>query len=130
MESSNLETLRTAYEALVAGDLQAVVSMFAPDIKAHVPGRSPVAGDYEGVDAVSGYVAKLMELSEGTLRFQTHSLMAEGEHGAVLINDKAERPGKSLDANNVHVWHLGDGKLREIWIYPGDVYAWDEFWSD
>jgi ketosteroid isomerase-like protein len=130
MESSNLETLRTAYEALVAGDLQAVVSMFAPDIKAHVPGRSPVAGDYEGVDAVSGYVAKLMELSEGTLRFQTHSLMAEGEHGAVLINDKAERPGKSLDANNVHVWHLGDGKLREIWIYPGDVYAWDEFWSE
>ena len=131
MESSNLETLQTAYEALVAGRLEAVVGMFARDIRAHVPGRSPVAGDYEGADAVAGYVAKLMELCQGTLRFQVHSLMAaEDEHGTVLINDKAERPGKSLDLNNVHVWHLGDGQLKEIWIYPGDLYAWDEFWSD
>jgi hypothetical protein len=31
--------------------------------------------------------------------------------------------------NNVHVWHVGDGKLSEIWIYPGDVYARDDFWG-
>lgn len=31
--------------------------------------------------------------------------------------------------NNVHVWQMTDGILSEIWIYPGDLYAWDEFWS-
>jgi len=24
---------------------------------------------------------------------------------------------------------VDDGTLDEIWIYPGDQYAWDEFWS-
>lgn len=130
MDNHNLETLRVGYEALVAGNLGVVVGLFDESVKAHVPGRSPVAGDYDGVDAVVGYVSKLMELSAGTLRFKTHALMADEEHGLVLINDKAERPGKSLDANNIHVWHLGGGKLKEIWIYPGDLYAWDTFWSD
>ena len=130
MDNANLELLRGGYEALVAGNLGVVVGLFDETVKAHVPGRSPVAGDYDGVDAVVGYVSKLMELSGGTLRFATHSLLADEEHGVVLINDKAERPGKSLDANNIHVWHLGGGKLKEIWIYPGDLYAWDEFWSD
>lgn len=130
MDNPNLETLRVGYEALVAGNLDTVVGLFDEGIKAHVPGRSPVAGDYDGVEQVVGYVSKLMELSGGTLRFQTHCLMADEEHGVALINDKAERPGKALDSNNIHAWHLGGGRLNEIWIYPGDLYAWDAFWSD
>jgi ketosteroid isomerase-like protein len=126
---SNLETLRGAYAALVAGDVETLVGFFAPDAKAHVPGRSPVAGDYEGLEQVLGYIGKLGELSGGTLRFDVHSLLADDTHGVALINDRAERGGRTLDVDNVHVWHLSDGKLREIWIYPGDVYAWDEFWS-
>ena len=46
------------------------------------------------------------------------------------MTDRAERAdGRALAMNNVHVWHVGDGRLREIWIYPGDLYAWDDFWS-
>ena len=126
---SNLETLRKAYDALVAGDVETLVTFFASDAKAHVPGRSQVAGDYEGLEQVLGYIGKLGELSGGTLRFQVHSLLADDTHGVALINDRAEREGKTLDVNNVHAWHLSDGKLREIWIYPGDVYAWDDFWG-
>ncbi len=126
---SNLETLRGAYAALVAGDVESLVAFFAPDARAHVPGRSPVAGDYDGLEQILGYIGKLGELSGGTLRFEVHSLLADDSHGVALINDRAEREGRTLDVNNVHIWHLSDGKLREIWIYPGDVYAWDEFWS-
>ena len=126
---SNLDTLRGAYDALVSGDVPALITFFAPDVKAHVPGKSQVAGDYDGLEQVLGYVGKLGELSGGTLRFEVHSLLADDTHGVALINDKAEREGKTLDVNNVHAWHLSDGKLQEIWIYPGDVYAWDDFWG-
>jgi ketosteroid isomerase-like protein len=125
----NLGILRSAYDALVSGDIEALVGFLAPDVSAHVPGRSQVAGDYRGLEQVLGYVGNLTELSGGTLRFRVHDLLAGEEHGVVLINDKAEREGRSLDLNNVHAWHLGDGKLKEIWIYPGDVYAWDDFWG-
>lgn len=126
----NLETLQTGYHALVTSDLGVMIGLLADDVKAHVPGKSVVAGEYEGLEAVVGYVSKLLELSDATLRFETHAVLAAGDHGIVLINDKAEREGKEpLDMNNVHVWHVGDGKLREIWIFPGDLYVWDEFWS-
>ena len=46
-----------------------------------------------------------------------------------LVKDLAERGDRFLAMNNVHVWHFTDGAPSEIWIYPGDLYAWDEFWS-
>jgi hypothetical protein len=72
VDNPNLETLRVGYEALVAGNLDTVAGLLAEGIKAHVPERSPVAGDSR---------------------------------------------------------HLGGGRLKEIWIYPGDLHAWDA-WSD
>ncbi|MGQ0678486.1 MAG: nuclear transport factor 2 family protein [Actinomycetota bacterium] len=127
----NLETLKAMYSALVAGDLPTVIGFLSEDVKAHVPGRSQVAGDYDGMEAVVGYVSKLMELSGATLRFETHAILADDDdHGVVLINDRAEREGRApLDVNNVHLWHVSGEKLREIWVYPGDQYAWDDFWN-
>ena len=135
MAASDLDLMRTAYDALVSGDIPLLFSLMEDDVAAHVPGRSPVAGEYAGKQAVLGYVATLGELSGGTLRFELHDLLTgEGHagqgHAAALVTDRAERAdGRALDMNNVHAWHVGDGRLREIWIYPGDLYAWDDFWS-
>ena len=129
MADTNLEVLRRLYDALGAGDFGTVLDLFPDDIKGHVPGRSPVAGDYDGKAALAGYVGRLAELSGGTLRFEPHAVTVDDEHGVGLVRDLAERDGKTLAMNNVHVWHLRDGVLSEIWVYPGDQYAWDDFWS-
>jgi ketosteroid isomerase-like protein len=129
MADPNLDLLRQAYDALGAGDLATLFSLLSDDVTAHVPGTSPVAGEYRGKEAVGGYVAKLGELSGGTLRFEPHDVTASEAHGVGLVRDLAERGDKALAMNNVHVWHVAGGRLTEIWIYPGDVYAWDEFWS-
>ena len=129
MPEPNMDVLRRAYEALASGDFGTLMGLLADDVKAHVPGRSPVAGDYDGKDAVGGYVAMLGELSGGTLRFEPHDVAASEAHSVGLVRDLAERGDKTLDMNNVHVWHVAAGQLSEIWIYPGDLYVWDEFWS-
>ena len=127
--TENLEALRKLYDALGKGDFGIVMSLLSDDIKAHVPGNSQVAGEYDGKEAVGGYVGKLAELSGGTLRFEPHDVLASAEHGAGLVKDLAERGGKRLAMNNVHVWQCRDGVLTELWVYPGDLRAWDEFWS-
>ena len=126
---TDLEILGKVYEALAAGDFVTLMSFLADDVTAHVPGTSPVAGDHHGKTAVARYVTALAELSDGTLRFEPHAVMANDGHGVGLVRDLAERGDKTLDMNNVHVWHVSDGALTEIWIYPGDQYAWDRFWS-
>jgi ketosteroid isomerase-like protein len=129
MADDNLELMRKAYDALGAGDFATLMSLWSDDVIAHVPGNSPVAGEYRGKEAVAGYVGKLAELSGGTLRFEPHDVTVSEAHGVGLVRDLAERDDRTLAMNNVHVWHIAAGRLAEIWIYPGDVYAWDEFWS-
>ncbi len=46
MDDTNLQVLQALYDALGAGDFGGVLGLLSDDIVGHVPGRSPVAGDY------------------------------------------------------------------------------------
>lgn len=129
MAGTELDVLRILYDALAAGDFVTLMGLLADDVRAHVPGRSPVAGHYHGKEEVAGYVTALAELSGGTLRFEPHAVVAGDGHGVGLVRDLAERGDRTLAMDNVHVWHVTDGTPDEIWVYPGDLYAWDDFWS-
>ena len=61
-----VDVIHRVVEALTSGDMEAFSECFTDDVVVHIPGRSRVAGDYEGKQAVLGYFGKFMELSEGT----------------------------------------------------------------
>jgi uncharacterized protein len=129
MAHSNEESLRTGYEAFSRGDLDTVFSLFTDDINWHVPGRNQVSGDYAGKEQVGGLLMKMMELSGGTFSVSIHDALANDEHAVGLVKLRAERNGKTLDVNDVHVWHVTDGKFSEFWSHLFDLYAFDEFWG-
>lgn len=72
---------------------------------------------------------RAVELTGGTLRLELHDVLANDEHAVALFISRAERAGRRLEDHTVQVTHLGDGKVTEIWLHPGDAYAGDEFWS-
>jgi ketosteroid isomerase-like protein len=129
MAHPNEDLLRKGYAAFGEGDLDTVMGLFADDIKWHVPGRNPLAGDYSGKEEVGAFLGRAMELTNGTFRVDVHDVLANDDHGVALVHSTAERDGKSLDSNDVHVWHIRDGRATEQWIHPGDQYAADDFWS-
>ena len=117
------------YDASSRGDLDALRQTWNPNIVWHVAGRSPLAGDYEGVDAVLGFFGKLIELSGGTFQVQLHDVMANDMHVASLHTNRAERNGRRLDLRVVLISHVRDGKIVEVWNFVEDQYAAAEFWS-
>jgi uncharacterized protein len=129
MAHPNEALLRTGYEAFAKGDMPAVSDVFADDILWHVGGRSHLAGDYKGKDEVFGFFAKLVELSGGTFSLSLHDIIGNDEHVLVLVENHAQREGKTLNDRAVHVWHVQDGKATEFWGHPGDQYVTDEFWG-
>ena len=129
MAHPNEESLRSGYEAFTRGDINAVFALWADDIKFHVPGKNPLSGDYNGKEQVGGFLTKLMELSGGTFSLEVHDVLANDEHAAGLVKLRAERNGKTLNANDVHVWHVSDGLFTEFWSHLDDLYIFDEFWS-
>jgi ketosteroid isomerase-like protein len=125
----NAEIIRAGYEAFAKGDIPAVVAIWADDIVWHVPGRSPLAGDYRGAQEVLGFFAQLQERSEGSFRLELHDVTASDDHVVALVDELGHRGDKSLNGFGAHVWHLRDGKATEFWGMSADAYAQDEFWS-
>jgi ketosteroid isomerase-like protein len=130
MAHPNEELAREGIAAFQRGDLEALQSKyFADDIRYHVPGRSPVAGTYEGPAQVISLFVRFFELTGGTLSIGAHDVVAGDEHAVALLTTRAERNGKRLDGNEVLICHIQEGKFAEIWTQPSDQYAADEFWS-
>jgi ketosteroid isomerase-like protein len=124
-----LAVISKGYEAFGAGDIETVMDLFADDIAWHIPGKNPLAGDYQGKDQVMGFFGKLMETTGGTFRLTIHDLLASDDHVVGLCREQGQRDGKTLDENTVHVWHMRDGKAAEFWGITGDADAADEFYS-
>lgn len=130
MAHPNEDLVREGFAAFGRGDIDALRDQyFAGDIRWHVPGRSPVAGDYDGVAQVVEFFGRLFELSGGTLRLELHDVLANDEHAAALYTVHAEREGRRLEDNTVNTFHMRDGKVTEVWTHTTDLYAIDEFWS-
>ena len=129
MTHPNEVLMRDALAAFGRGDTDAVSQYWAEDIRWHLPGRGPLAGDYEGAAQVLGLFGRLFELSGDTWRTETHDVLANDEQAVLLFTSRAERAGKQLEDSNIQVIHIREGKWTEVWGYSADLYAWDEFWS-
>jgi ketosteroid isomerase-like protein len=129
MAHPNEDLIRKMYEAAGAGDIPTFQQCFSTDVVWHEPGKSPVSGDFKGIQELLGLLGKNLELSGGTFKLDLHDLLVNDEHAVGLNTASAQREGKTWSDNQVNVFHIKDGKITEFWNHPGDLYAKDEFWS-
>jgi uncharacterized protein len=126
----NEDLVRQASAAFGRGDLSALQDQFfADDIVWHVAGTGPLAGDYEGAAEVIGQLTKISQLSGGSVQPQVHDVLVSNDHTVVLVTISAERAGKQLQLNLVHVIHAENGKAAEVWTHSADPAAAAQFWS-
>jgi ketosteroid isomerase-like protein len=129
IDHPNLEIARTGYEAFANGDLATVSDLLSNDIVWHARGNNPLSGDYEGKDAVLGYLGRLMQETGGSFKNDVHDILANDEHGVALVTASATRGGKSIEGHVVHVFHISGGKIEEFWSIPERQGVFDDFWS-
>src|SRR5688572_18971779 len=61
------EFLSRQREMYAGGELEPVAELLADHVVWHVPGASPIAGDYRGREAVLGYFRRRRELAGGAM---------------------------------------------------------------
>jgi len=128
MTNDNAQMIRDGYEAFARGDIPAVLEMLGEDIAWHVPGRSPLSGDYRGHEDVLGFFRRSMELSEGTLQVALDEVVADGDRVVAITTVSAQRNGRTLSTPEIHCWRVADGKAVEFREFQGDQQGEDEFW--
>jgi ketosteroid isomerase-like protein len=126
---SPADVVRRAHDAFATGDVDAVMRLCADEITFHIPGTSPLAGEWAGRERVLEFFAKAAELSEGTLALSPDEVLADGERVVVLTRVHARRKGRSETFTNVHAMRVVDGKITELREYMGDERREDRFWA-
>lgn len=127
-ENSNATLARNMVEAFMKGDLATVGAAFADDAVWDLPGRSAVAGEYKGPDAIVRFLAKAYELSGGTLQLELVDILGS-DWGAVQVQHvRGDHGGRTLDCVEVIAHQIVDGKIVRTYHRP-DQYAIDAFFG-
>lgn len=126
----NAEVVRRGYAAFNAADVDALLQLFAEDSSWHTPGRSPIAGDYEGRDAVFGQFGRYGGDTAGTFKAELKQVFTADDGRVIgLHHNSAERDGKKLDTDCCLVFEVADGRIVSGREHFFDLANWDEFWS-
>ena len=130
-EHPNAAIARRLYERFAARDYDGLRDVFTADAVWHIPGRSPIAGDYRGVDkVVDEFLAHVVGQSDGTLRATPLDLLANDRRVIVLQHSAGTRKDRTLDITVCQVFNIREGKIAEVTTHYSDLYALDAFWSD
>ncbi len=129
MTDQSAQLIQRAYQAFSRGDLGTVFGILGPDITWHVPGSSPLSGDYKGHEQVGAFFGATMKLSAGTFNIDVRDILAKGEQVVVLCTVAAERHGQSWSSPEVHVWRVAGDRAVDFREFQGDEHTEDKFWS-
>jgi ketosteroid isomerase-like protein len=94
-----------------------------------VPGRSPIAGDHEGIEAALDYFERRRALARATFRVHVHDVLSSGDLVIQLAGGTAELGGSEVRWETAGVFRIRDGKIAEGRLVPFDQYLFDELWS-
>jgi ketosteroid isomerase-like protein len=126
----NAAIVRRAYEAFNTADIATLAKLFDSNTSWHTPGRSSLAGDRKGRDAVFTQFGRYGGETRGTFRANLLNVLESEDGRAVAVHHtSAERNGRRLDVLCCIVFELHNGRILIGREHFYDLYAWDAFWS-
>lgn len=128
MAHPNADLVRKGFEAFDTGDMATLDAIMADDVVWHAAGTGVIAGDFVGKQAVFGNFALIPQETDA-LSQEIHAILADDDHVVALVNGTATRHGNTATFAQVFVFHVEDGKAKEVWVTPFDQAAADAFWS-
>jgi len=129
-EHPNVALVRRGYTAFNTADIPTLMELFHEDACWHTPGRSPLAGSFQGRDAVFGHFGQYGGLTAGTFQADLREIVANEDGTVVGIHQNtAQRDGRTLDVSCCLLFDIRDGRLVDGREYFLDLHTWDEFWA-
>jgi ketosteroid isomerase-like protein len=119
-EQSNVEVVRSMYEAFGRGDIPAVLASIDDAMVFTVFGASsvPMAGTRRGVTGMEQFFAELANTIEFS-SFDAHDYIAQGDRVVALVHyaGKNKNTGRPFDAESAMVWTIRNGKAVNFLEY-------------
>jgi ketosteroid isomerase-like protein len=109
---------------------RALTELFDPKASWHTPGRSPIAGDHQGREAVFAQFGRYGGDTAGTFKATLQDVLKSDDGRVIGIHhNSAQRNGKRLDTGCCIVFEVKDGRIVDGREHFYDLHNWDQFWS-
>lgn len=115
-------------EMYAGGSPAGLEGLLAENVRWHVPGRSPIAGDYSGRPAVLDYFHVRRTLAGGAIVIRKRDEMHDEEVVVQLADGSATVDSITVSWRTVGAYRVADGRIAEAWLVPLDLGAFDEIW--
>jgi len=125
MAAAKEAVVRRMVDALQRRDAAAIADLLSDDVVYYFPGRSEVAGTYQGRAEVLGLFGAFGRLFDEPPTMASHDVVASEAHVVDLATYRATRGGQPFEWNAVRLYHVAEDRITEIWLMIGDVYAFD-----
>jgi ketosteroid isomerase-like protein len=103
--------------------------VFADDATWIVPGDGLMAGTFRGREEIFRFLARLPKETDGTYGSRLIDVLASDDRAAALYRASGERRGARLDLDQLLLFRIESGLVREVLALPSDPGAFEEFWA-
>lgn len=129
-EDPAIAVVKRGYAAFNTGDVDTLRTLFASDVVQRVPGKSPLAGTYTGVDNVLGYYGKLGEITDGTFRAFLVETHGDGVgHVTAVHQIVATRNGSTRITHGSILFTVAGGRVSDLLELRADLAGDDAFFG-
>ena len=127
--SENAEIVRRIFEAFARKEGFALRGLVAEDATWIVPGRGAMAGTYRGRDEIFRFLGRLPKETDGTYASELLDVLASDTRAAALYRATGTRRGRTLELEQVLLFRIDGGLVREVLALPSDPEAFEAFWA-
>lgn len=129
--NNNLINLKKALVAFNENDLEMLRKYVADSATYTIHGKSIVSGTFIGIDNIVSALARIKELTNGTMKVVPEVLLAGENEIMAYYKVSGRRPGgKEYENHQAYLYKFHEGKLIEGHTIPVDQYAFDFFFKD
>lgn len=121
--------VRRIFDAFARKEGLALRGLFAEDAVWTVPGHGVMAGVYRGRDSIFRFLAQLPKETDGTYGSELLDVLTSGERAAALYRARGTRHGRTLELDQVLLFTIEGGRVREVLALPSDPEAFEAFWA-
>ncbi|MGH3110916.1 MAG: nuclear transport factor 2 family protein [Gaiellaceae bacterium] len=127
--AENDAIVRRIFDAFARQEGLALRGLFGADAVWTVPGRGVMAGVHRGRDEIFRFLARLRTETDGTYGSTLSDVLASNDRAAALYTARGRRRGRELELEQLLLFRMDDGVVREVLALPSDPVAFEEFWA-
>ena len=127
--TENEALVRRIFDAFARSEGFALRGLFAEDAVWTVPGRGVMAGVRQGRDEIFRFLARLPKETGGTYGSELIDVLASDSRAAALYRARGTRGHRTLELDQVLLFKIEDGLVREVLALPSDPDTFEGFWA-